>query len=180
MIGELQGEFEDLDIKYLKQKNLKKCRLQISGSFRRISQPCKMAVKFRSIKDTISQPKADFTTLRNLPSTWSDQLPMVVASSFQLWIMYLLKHWIANFPSFETTYSMHKLNSRKGSKSGLHDYHLECFMTYFSLLPLLAFRICLWKRTSKLLFFMFLSFTLLCHGFQRTLLNLGLLWWSNY
>ncbi|WJZ85789.1 hypothetical protein VitviT2T_005307 [Vitis vinifera] len=41
---------------------------------------------------------------------------------------------------------------------------------------LLAFRICLWKRTSKLRFFMFLSSSLLCHGFQRTLLNLGLLW----
>ena len=45
-------------------------------------------------------------------------------------------------------------------------------------LLLLAFRICLWQRTSKLRFFMFLSFPLLCHGFQRTLLNLGLLWWS--
>ena len=39
-------------------------------------------------------------------------------------------------------------------------------------------RICLWQRTSKLRFFMFLRFPLLCHGFQRTLLNLGLLWWS--
>ncbi|RVW13383.1 hypothetical protein CK203_107968 [Vitis vinifera] len=42
-------------------------------------------------------------------------------------------------------------------------------------LLLLAFRICLWQRTSKLRFFMFLSFPLLCHGFQRTLLNLRLL-----
>ena len=45
---------------------------------------------------------------------------------------------------------------------------------------LLAFQICLWQRTLKLRFFMFRSFPLLCHGFQRTLLNLGLLWWSNY
>ena len=45
-------------------------------------------------------------------------------------------------------------------------------------LLLLAFQIFLWQRTSKLWFFMFLSFSLLCHGFQRTLLNLGLLWWS--
>ena len=45
-------------------------------------------------------------------------------------------------------------------------------------LLLLAFRICLWQRTSKLRFFMFLSFPLLCHGFQRTLLNHELLWWS--
>ena len=29
----------------------------------------------------------------------------------------------------------------------------------------LAFRICLWQRTSKIRFFMFLSFPLLCHGF---------------
>ena len=42
---------------------------------------------------------------------------------------------------------------------------------------LLAFQIYLWKRTSKLRFFMFLSFPLFCHGFQRILLNLGLLWW---
>ena len=37
-------------------------------------------------------------------------------------------------------------------------------------------RICLWQRTLKLRFFMFLSFPLLCHGFQITLFNLGLLW----
>ena len=36
----------------------------------------------------------------------------------------------------------------------------------------------LWQRTSKLRLFMFLSFPLLCHGFQITLLNLRLLWWS--
>ena len=36
MIGGLQGEFGDLDIKYLKQK-ISKCQLQISGSFRRNS-----------------------------------------------------------------------------------------------------------------------------------------------
>ena len=34
MIGGLQGEFGDLDIKYLKQ-NISKCRWHISGSFRR-------------------------------------------------------------------------------------------------------------------------------------------------
>ena len=78
--------------------------------------------------------------------------------SFQLRIVNHLKHWIVDFLSFETTYRMHKLNSRKYAKSGWHDCHLECFMLDFSLLPLLAFRICLWQRTSKLQFFMFLSF----------------------
>ena len=81
MIGGLQGEFEDLDIKYLKQK-ISKCQSQISGSFRRT--PCKRAVKFRSKKDTILQPKVDFAVVRNLPSTWSDWLPMAVTPSFQL------------------------------------------------------------------------------------------------
>ena len=36
----------------------------------------------------------------------------------------------------------------------------------------LAFWIFLWQRTSKLRLFMFLSYPLLCHGFQITLLNL--------
>ena len=39
MIGGLQGEFGDLDIKYIKQ-NSSKCRSQISGSFRRTSRHC--------------------------------------------------------------------------------------------------------------------------------------------
>ena len=39
MIGGLQGEFGDLDIKYLKQ-NISKCRSEISGSFRRTPQHC--------------------------------------------------------------------------------------------------------------------------------------------
>ena len=39
MIGGLQGEFGDLDIKYLKQ-NISKCQSQISGSFRRTPWHC--------------------------------------------------------------------------------------------------------------------------------------------
>ncbi|RVW28487.1 Retrovirus-related Pol polyprotein from transposon 17.6 [Vitis vinifera] len=85
-----------------------------------------------------------------------------------------------DFLSFKMTYSMHKLDYRKCSKGGLHDCHQECFMLDFSLLLLLAFWICLWKRTLKLRFSMFLSFTLLCHGFERTLLNLGLLWKDHF
>ena len=118
MIGGLQGEFGDLDIKYLKEKKISKCRSQISGSFRRISQSCKGATKFRSMKDTISQPKADFAALRNWPSALSDRLPMAVTPSFQLRIMHHFKRWIADFPSFETTYSMYNLSSKKCSKRG--------------------------------------------------------------
>ena len=39
MIGGLQGEFGDLDNKYLKQ-NISGCRSEISGSFRRTPQHC--------------------------------------------------------------------------------------------------------------------------------------------
>ena len=46
---------------------------------------CKMAAKF-------SQQKADFAAVQNLPSAWSDRLPMVVTPSFQLRIMHRLKH----------------------------------------------------------------------------------------
>ena len=144
MIGGLQGEFRDLDIKYLKQNILKYPKMSVanigklqentaalcrkifqnvgrtyreaSGEHR--SCACKRAAKFRSKRTTFSQPKADFTVVQNLPSAWSDWLPMAVTPSFQLRIMHHLKHWIVDFLSFETTYSMHKLNSRKCSKSG--------------------------------------------------------------
>ena len=149
------------------------CRSQISGNFRRNSTAlCKIAAKWFRSKRVISQ------LCKILHSTWSDWLPMAITPSFQLRIAHRLKHWIVDFLRFKMTYSMHKLNSRKCSKSGWHDWYQECFMIDFSLLPLLAFRICLWQRTSKLWFFMFMSFPLLCHGFQVTLLNLGLLWWS--
>ena len=182
MIGGLQGEFGSLDIKYLKQ-NISKCRSQISGSFRRISQECKRAVKFHSKKDTILHPKADFAVVRNLPSAWSDRLPMAVTLSFQLRIVYCLKNWIANFSSFKTTYSMHKLHSRKCSKSGwqwlsFRMLHIRFLFASPSCIPDLLMAKDF--KASKLWFFMFLSFPLLCHGFQRTLLNLGLLSWSTY
>ena len=174
MIGGLQGEFGDLDIKYLKQK-ISKCRSHISGSFRRTPWHCaKWLRNFRS-KRLISQP------CNILPLAWSDLLAMAVTPSFQLRITHRLKHWIVNFLSFKTTYRMHKLDFRKCSKSGWNYCHQECFMVDFSLLPLLAFMICLWQmdfKALKLCFFIFLSFPLLCHGFQVTLLNLGLLWWS--
>ena len=39
MMGGLQGDFGDLDIKYLK-KNISKCRSYISESFRRTQRHC--------------------------------------------------------------------------------------------------------------------------------------------
>ena len=76
---------------------------------------------------------------------------MAVTPSFQLRIVHCLKRWIYNFPRFETTYSMHKLSSRKCSKSGWQ--WLSFWMLhggFLSLLSLLAFRIFLWQRTLKL------------------------------
>ena len=171
MVGGLQGEEWKFIQKYLK-KNIQKCRSQISGNFRRNSRAlCKMAVKSFRNKRVISQ------SCNILPSAWSDLIAMDVTPSFQLRIVHHLKHWIVDFLIFEKTYSMHKLNSRKCSKSGWNDCYQECFMADSCLLPLLAFRICLWKRTLKFRFFMFLSLPLLCQGFQRTLLNHRLLWW---
>ena len=62
MIGGLQGENGDLDIKYLKKKKSKNVGRKYLEALRRISQACKMAAKFCKLKVTISQPKADFAT----------------------------------------------------------------------------------------------------------------------
>ena len=53
MIGGLQGEFGDLDIKYLKQKNLKMLVAHIEKLQENTAALCKMAVKFSQQKDKI-------------------------------------------------------------------------------------------------------------------------------
>ena len=73
---------------------------------------------FCSKRTIFSQPKADFAAVQKFPLAWSDLLIMAVTPSFQLRIAHCLKHWIVDFLSFKTTYIMHKLNSRKCSKSG--------------------------------------------------------------
>ena len=50
MIGGLQGEFGDLDIKYLKQKYLK---MSVGKLQENIAALCKMAAKFSQQKDNI-------------------------------------------------------------------------------------------------------------------------------
>ena len=114
--------------------------------------------KFRKLKVTISQPspcdfvaKGWFRSLRNWPSTWCDWFPIAITSSFQLWFMYCLKHWIADFPIFEMKYSMIEMDSRKYSNSVqqfLSSWILH--VRVLSLLSLLAFMICFWKRITKL------------------------------
>ena len=59
MIGELQGDFGDLDNKYLKQ-NISKYQWQISGSFRRTPQHC--------AKWVLSHPGRRYQMIRIRPS----------------------------------------------------------------------------------------------------------------
>ena len=62
MIGGLQGENGDLNIKYLKKKS-KSVGHKYLEALRRISYACKMAAKFLKLKVTISQPSpCDFAT----------------------------------------------------------------------------------------------------------------------
>ncbi|KAL6333944.1 hypothetical protein AAG906_039359 [Vitis piasezkii] len=80
----------------------------ISGNFRRKSTTLyKKAAKSLRNKRVISQHFC-----KMLPSAWSDRLAMAVTPSFQLRIANRLKHWIVDFLSFETTYSMHQLDFR--------------------------------------------------------------------
>ena len=57
MIGGLQGENGDLNIKYLKNKSKSVGRKYLEA-LRRISQACEMAAKFHKLKVTISQPSS--------------------------------------------------------------------------------------------------------------------------
>ena len=111
------------------------------------------------MKDTILQPKADFAALllwfrsQGLisHSAWCDLILMAITSSFELRFIHRLKCWIPDFPSFETTYSMNEMNSRKCSKCVqelLFSWILH--VRFLSLLSLLAFLICFWQRTIKL------------------------------
>ena len=143
-------------------KNLKMSVANIrkhSGDFRRrarwLQNFTTWRTPFRSQR-LISQPsscdfvaKGWFRSPRNWPSTWCDWLPMALTPSFQLRIMHHLKSWIADFSSFEMTYSMDKLSSRKYSKTGwqlLPSWMLH--VRFLFLLSLLAFMIYLWQRTN--------------------------------
>ena len=57
MIGGLQGDFGDLDIKYLKQKSLKMSVAHIGKLQENTMALCKMAAKFSQQKDNIFAAK---------------------------------------------------------------------------------------------------------------------------
>ena len=125
MIGGLQGEFGDLDIKYLKQ-NISKCRSQISGSFRRTPRHCaKWLQNFRSKRTTFSQLKVDFAAVQHSAFSLEWSACNGCNSFISTPNCAPFKHWIVDFLIFEKKYSMHKFDFRKCSKSGWHDCHQE-------------------------------------------------------
>ena len=78
MIGELQGEFEDLDNKNLK-KNIQKCQSQISRStkdhFAGENEVCEISQTHKKGCEITSQQKADFAALQSRLSACDAQLP---------------------------------------------------------------------------------------------------------
>ena len=121
-----------------------------SGEFRRRTKWLRNFADKQDGCEIISQPKADFATLQNWLSAWSDLLPMALTSSFQVQFMNHLKRWIVDFLIFKKTYSMYKLDSMKCSKSGWNDYHQECFMADILFTSPPCIPDCLWQRTLKL------------------------------
>ena len=107
--------------KYLK-KNIQSVGRKYREALRTISQVKMRSARFRRRTkkgcEITSQQKADFAALRSWLSSCGVRLPTALTPSFQLRIAHRLKHWIADFLSFKTTYSMHKLDFRKCSKSG--------------------------------------------------------------
>ena len=114
--------------------------------------------KFCKLKVSISQEKVNFVactlwfcSLWNCLSAWCGCLPIAITSLFQLWFVHRLKRWTPDFTSFETKYSIHKMDSRSArfvsnSCCPLEFLHVRFLYLFF----LLAFLICFWKRTTKL------------------------------
>ena len=207
MIGGLQGEFGDLDIKYLKQ-NISKCRSQISGSFRRTPWHCAKWLRNspgkRYQRIRICLTKKIETSSFPIRICLSDvKYPEKMERHPRIVRVCMVQGPIqSNSIRIPQAGIAIRINSIRIPQAGTR--HLRTSHTRTIAYPirtqhsrsshtrtiaypiriccpdhcpiLLAFRICLWQRTSKLRFFMFLSFPLLCHGFQITLLNLGLLW----
>ena len=238
MKGGLQGDFGDLDNKYLK-KNISRCWSEISGSFRRTPRHCILrknspGKRYQRIRICLT---GEVETSSSLIRLWDIQMWNIRSEDSDMFVRTeFLPGWNelcgkgdrlrvqgvgtplpddmecarlsgstpSGFPK-RTRGALLYPDSLKLKNTTLVNITLRMiaypiwiccpdhWLMWASLatahvpspsdgvsghLLLLAFRICLWQRTSKLCFFMYLSFPLLCHGFQRTLLNLLLLWWS--
>ena len=76
---------------------------------------CEMALVCQGVVSQLRNTLRNFRS--SIRSTLRGCFQLAITSSFQLQIMYRLKNWIVDFPSFETTYGIHQLSSRKCSKS---------------------------------------------------------------
>ena len=115
-------------------------------SFRSSFHRCKMGFGLRNFRN-----KRLILQLRNFRTAWCGCIQTAITSSFQLQFVHCLKCWTPDFLSFETTYGMNEMESRKYSKcvqQFLSSWILH--VRFLSLLLLLAFMICFWKRTIKL------------------------------
>ena len=89
-----------------------------------ISQPISQLRKeMGGLRNGTRVPRGGFTAAKHLAkfrssfrSTLRNCLQIAITSSFQLWFAQHLKRWTSNFLIFKTTYSMHKMDSRKCSK----------------------------------------------------------------
>ncbi|WKA10539.1 hypothetical protein VitviT2T_028105 [Vitis vinifera] len=72
--------------------------------------------------------------LRNSRSALHARLQTAITSSFHLQIAYRLKRWTPDFPSFETRYGMHNLNSRNCFKNVSNSSKMEVryFRSWFA------------------------------------------------
>ena len=179
MIGGLQGEFGDLDIKYLK-KNISKCRSHISGSFRRTPRHCakwlrnSLGKHYQRIRicltgevETSSSPIRRQAPDAKYPDGISTEKNSGCETSgwnvggAEFWMWYIRVECrrvpLSGLP--------------KGEAHGTRDHHTpNDSISYPDMLSE-------WKRLTFRRPPMVCS-DIFCHGFQRTLLNLWLLWWS--
>ena len=186
MIGGLQGDFGDIDIKYLKQ-NISKCRSQISGSFKRKPRHCakwlrnSSGKRYQQIRICLSgEVEMPSSPIRRLIRMWNIRRWWnVTRTEFRMWDIW--RRWNVTRRSSVCAWCRDPSGATpsgfpKRARGACDSFPIQRKWHVTQT----EFRMWLWQRNSKLRFFVFLRFPLLCHGFQRTLLNLGLLWWSNY
>ena len=204
MIGGLQWDFGDLDIKYLK-KNISKCRSHISGSFRRTLRHCakwlwnSLGKRYQRIRicptrevETPSSPirrqvpdpeKVERRKGDRLRVQGVEPLPLMTRSAHRY-----LEHSI-RIPQ-EDTWRAPLSGLPQGEAHGTRDHHtpndsisypdmLSGSLTKVSKPCYVIPTACHSPRSTVLQWCVRTPCPdIFCHGFQRTLLNLGLLWWS--
>ena len=114
---------------------------QLKGDFAAISQlrnEGNYAAKWHSCAKkwfrSCETPFQMVSRLRNSRSALRACLQTTITSSFQLQIVYRLKCWTPDFPSFETRYRMHNLSSRKCFKNVSNSSEMEVrhFRSWFA------------------------------------------------